>query len=181
MPLQAPNQYSIKAIPGVEDFLSRTQVLENGCRVWLRHLDRHGYGRLSIRELKSDGHVYGRLQSTHRHAFGLFYGPIPPGMFVCHRCDNPPCCEPLHLMLGNQKVNVRDCLAKGRRAPHPKGHHNGPRGEAQNFAKLNEASVREIRRLYAGGITSKELGERFGVGAKNIWYVVSRNSWKHVE
>lgn len=31
-----------------------------------------------------------------------------------HTCDNPPCCNPSHLFLGNNKMNVEDKMKKGR-------------------------------------------------------------------
>ena len=49
-----------------------------------------------------------------REAWELANGPIPDGMFVCHTCDNPPCCNPAHLFLGTPSENVLDAVAKGR-------------------------------------------------------------------
>lgn len=77
---------------------------ENGCREWAGGRNTFGYGIVA-----SNGRP-----RAHRLAWELTFGPIPEGLFVCHHCDNPPCCEPLHLFLGTQKDNVQDAVAKGR-------------------------------------------------------------------
>jgi hypothetical protein len=56
----------------------------------------------------------GRMQKAHRVAWQLAHGPIPKGLLVCHRCDNPPCCNVAHLFLGTVADNNRDRHAKGR-------------------------------------------------------------------
>src|SRR4051794_23315069 len=82
------------------------------CWLWTAGKDQDGYGKLAI------GHG-GRQQThtrAHRFAYETFVGPIPDGYVVCHRCDNPPCCNPAHLFVGTPDENNDDKLAKGRGA-----------------------------------------------------------------
>ncbi len=39
----------------------------------------------------------------------IAYRKIPEDKpFICHRCDNPPCCNPNHLFPGTMKDNFDD-------------------------------------------------------------------------
>jgi hypothetical protein len=85
--------------------------VSSGCWEWQGNRDYRGTGRVG------NGTYHKGTSSTvlvHRVAWELTYGPIPAGLFVCHTCDNPPCCNPAHLFLGTQKDNMHDCKLKGR-------------------------------------------------------------------
>jgi len=65
-----------------------------------------GYGACYIRG--------GGLYPAPRVSYFFNHGNLPDNMFVCHKCDNPPCVNPAHLFLGNHKDNAHDALRKGR-------------------------------------------------------------------
>src|SRR5690349_10372216 len=69
------------------------------------------YGSLVVGSRSSGGR---KTVSAHRYAYEVFIGPIPPGLWVLHKCDNPPCINPDHLFLGDRMDNTRDRDSKGR-------------------------------------------------------------------
>lgn len=78
-----------------------------GCWPWLGVRNASGHGRVN-RERGSP--LY-----THRVAYELSSGVrLAKGDLVCHRCDNPPCCNPAHLFVGTAADNIHDMVAKGR-------------------------------------------------------------------
>lgn len=78
-----------------------------------------GNGR-NGRPSKKDGANYGyynwgpKNYPASRFAWKATYGEPAEGLFVLHKCDNPPCCNPTHLFLGTPLDNVKDMVAKGR-------------------------------------------------------------------
>ncbi len=75
------------------------------CWIWTGKVDGLGYGVIR------DNHVQWKV---HRYSYTLNIGPIPSGLEICHKCDNPSCVNPNHLWADTHKNNMRDCYNKGR-------------------------------------------------------------------
>lgn len=54
------------------------------------------------------------------------------------------------------------------------------RGEANAAAKLKEEHIREIRCLYAKGVSQTHIARQYGVSQPTISMVVNRKMWPHV-
>lgn len=133
-----------------------------GCWLWTGYRMKNGYGQFWHR---------GEFRLAHRASFEIHVGPIPPGLFVCHRCDNPQCVNPEHLFLGTNADNLRDAAAKGRMHP----------GERTAQAVLTEDLVRELRRRWVPHVVSiRMLSREFGVSESAVYGAVSRRTWRHV-
>lgn len=121
--LKKPDEYDVYR------FWKRVDVSEDptACWVWLGGASKEGYGRFKLK---------GRLESTHRVAYAIANGDIPEaetyhGNVVMHLCDNPSCCNPRHLRLGDQMANVKDMDGK----------HRGVRGTARKWEAERVAEI----------------------------------------
>jgi hypothetical protein len=114
----------------------------------------------------------GKTIRTHRISWGLHFGEIPEGLFVCHKCDVPACVNPDHLFLGTNADNMADCKAKGRydRVKRPRGNKHG-------MTKVSDESIPLIRAEYATGLTTlHKLGAKYGVSYAQIGRIVNNQS-----
>lgn len=139
------------------------------CWLWLGVTNDGGYGLLTFGSI-IDG---SRSSMTASRAVWIsVHGPIPRGLMVRHTCDNPPCCNPAHLLSGTGKDNAQDMIQRGRKA---KRHQWAPR-----VLKLSDDDIREMRRLRAGGMQAGEVAHRFGVSEPYASRVCRRVAKAHV-
>lgn len=125
------------------------------CWLWTGATNARGYGTCWRNGVK---------WRTSRVAWDLARGPIPPGLCVCHRCDNPLCVRADHLFLGTNDDNVRDRNFKGRAA----------RGESHGSCKLTDEQVAHMRAEYAlCRVTHRELAQRYGVSPGHVTHLLS--------
>lgn len=122
---------------------------DEACWEWQAARNSGGYGWFRFGPSRTS-------TGAHRVAYELVNGPIPAGLGVLHRCDNPPCCNPAHLFLGTNQDNVTDKVNKGR---HPNSRmtacrHGHPFDEANTYvtregARQCRACNRLRQRAYA--------------------------------
>lgn len=140
----------------------------NGC--WTL-AGQDGYGRFWSNEER-------RLVPATHVAWASENGPVPPGMHVLHRCDNPPCVRPSHLFLGTRSDNMQDMHAKSR---YPTSRRvRVRRGVDLPQAKLTEADIPAIRAAVAGGEPAARVARRHGVSRFAVRAVVSGETWRHI-
>jgi len=141
---------------------------QDACWLWQGGCFTNGYGQFRVGAQKL---------RAHRFAWKLFYGAIPKGMLVCHRCDKKGCVRPDHLFLGTQKDNIADMDAKGRRvvsrAPRP-----SMQGEGNAAAKLTAGSVQMIRSFHAGGVSYRQLAKTFRISCSQVANIVCGRNWR---
>lgn len=105
--------------------------LDTPCWEWRGLADPKGYGRVW------DGD---RVQFAHRYSYMTWVALITSEEFILHKCDNPPCMNPAHLMVGDDVTNTADKMSKKRQA----------NGELTTLHKLSDRQVAEIRASFTG-------------------------------
>lgn len=158
--------------------------LETPCIEWqgtrspARPNEPSGYGRITKRKSGTSA------KHAHRVAYEKAHGPIPEGLIVMHRCDNPPCVNPEHLVLGTMLDNFLDSVAKGRM--------RHVCGEAHPSAKLTRAKVRQIRKAAVAALQQRsgrqrrrrgdgvaaKLAKKYGVSLSSLYSVIAGKTWK---
>lgn len=131
------------------------------CWEWNRGCDADGYGVF---------HFKYATYRAHRMAWTLTHGELSPALAICHRCDNPPCCNPAHMFPGTLNDNNVDKAQKGRSLI----------GAENPRARITDAQVLEIRRLSAMGVRRRALSERFSISVAQTRRIVVGEQWAHL-
>lgn len=159
---------SFKIIPQltprqVARFWAKVRVKVGECWEW-QSRDNYPYGKIT---LNYECFIASRV------SYFLHYKIDPKELFVCHKCDNPRCVNPVHLFLGTPKANTLDMISKGRG--------NQAKGEAQANAKFTVEKILLIRKRYATeGITQTALAKEFNVNQSTIHSIVKGKNWKSI-
>lgn len=129
--------------------------LDTPCWEFKGYTDSNGYCQISIG---------GKETLVHRLAYQTWVGPLGKGegyhgTVVRHKCDNPPCMNPQHLVAGTQTDNMRDMKTNG----------------TSNRPVLDAEKARAIRASTEG---TKVLAEMYAVTATTILGVRSGKTWK---
>lgn len=140
--------------------LSFVSKSTSGCWNWTGSKNPDGYGKT---------HFNGSDLRAHRLSYEHYIGPIPEGMLVRHKCDNPSCINPDHLEIGTTQDNVNDrCLRKRSRVL---------RGENVKTSKLTAALVREI---LTSELSGPKMAKKLGVARQTIDRIRRGESWEDV-
>lgn len=116
-----------------------------------------GYGTLMVNR---------KIVRAHRFSYEVFNGPIPHGLLVRHRCDNPPCVNPEHLELGTHQDNTDDKMRRGRGS--------GWRCKTSRPLKVSPDEVARIRADREAGLRYSDLAAKYGHGETTIARIVRR-------
>lgn len=142
-------------------FWNRVARSECGCWPWMSAKDPHGYGR----------YTEARVQA-HRIAWAFDHGVPSSETVIRHTCDNPPCCNPAHLVAGSQADNMHDMIQRGRKA--------STSGSRHARARMVETDVRWARLMHKDGMSPTILAKLFSVSVDNMTKTLSGAQWKNV-
>jgi hypothetical protein len=162
-----------KPIPGFDGYLASTagRVKNRRGVILTGTVTRDGYCQLNVRH--GDRR---RTVLAHRLVATAFHGEPPPG-FVCNHLSGQKLVNRPDLLEWTTPAgNAAHARALGLvRPPAP------VLGERNHKARLTPDDVRLMRELRRAGATHKELAARFGVTDRNVRFVVSRRTWRHVD
>lgn len=138
----------------------------NACWPWTGGTAKKGYGNFKVAS-------YVTIRAS-RFAYAVTNKRDPGKLFTCHTCDNPPCCNPAHLWLGDTKANSHDMVKKGRSNTGPQD------GQNNGNAKLTAEEVAEIKRFIFAGMNNKVIGEIFEITHSLVSRIRLGKSWGDV-
>lgn len=105
--------------------------------------------------------VGGKRQIAYRLVYELVHGvELDKAQMLLHQCDNPVCCNPYHLRVGEHQENMDEMKERDR--------HGMPR-----------TVVRNIRRLLDQGRPHQEIADLYGCSRETITAINNDRAHKH--
>ena len=138
------------------------------CWIWIGSTRGIGYGQIMTDQLTASGKKF--IDQAHRVSWRLAYDTSPDGLFVCHKCDNPPCVNPYHLELGNNQKNINDAVARGLKS----------QGAGCSFSMLTRDEVLATHHLRDMQMTQTAIGRALGISQQQVHEILSGRSYKDV-
>jgi len=125
-----------------------------------------GYGQFLLYENKK--------VRAHRFIYEYYYGPILDDLIIRHKCDNPSCCNPNHLITGTQIDNVNDMIERKRQ--------NNVKGSENGNSVLTEEQVIEILENIKNGLYSTQLqiSDDYFISKSVINKILNGYLWKSI-
>jgi hypothetical protein len=152
-----------KPVDDISRFWSYVDIKgEDECWEYTGAKNKKGYGRFKFN---------GKLILSHRIAYELYFGRIPEGKQINHKCNNRPCCNPFHTYAGTNQDNMDDKVRANRQSRSS--------GSSNGLAKLTEKQVIDIREN-KDNLSQGKLGKIYGVNHSTIGNILSGKTWKHV-
>lgn len=146
--------------------ISRARAHLGQCIVSAACKNSAGYGHV-----RHQGKVVRENRLAYAQANGLRLDEIK-GKIVRHRCDNPACVNPAHLILGTHTDNMRDMAERGR--------NRQPKGSKNAKAKIDEHAATEIRRRAMTGESGAKIASDFGVHRSQVSRIKNGKTWSHL-
>lgn len=153
-----------------------------GCHEWTGAKLYSGYGVIRHK---------GKSTGAHRVAWEMKNGPIPQGMFVCHKCDNPKCVNPDHLFIGTVRDNTKDMMQKGRHPAQKLARRQGKPFIPKDYSRTNPLGssnskltidqVKEIKIRLSKKESHSKIAVDYGVTKTAITHINTGLRWAFVQ
>jgi hypothetical protein len=111
---------------------------------------------------------------AHRLAWALAHNKEPlPNRIICHRCNNPSCCNPEHLYLGTPKTNAEDMVRAGHSRVGVRSPMYGKRGTEHPRSKYTQ-----LERDFVIGLRQKAMPWKEIMALTGITHDTGPRWWK---
>ncbi len=143
-----------------------------GCWMWRGAKTSYGYGKMRDHYK----HV-----GTHRVSYMLNIGPIPIGMHVLHKCDNPACVNPSHLFLGTQSDNMKDMFKKKRNRNQYCYNKDFCNGRERGVEALIDSSWVQFRSIEKASKATGVNASKISMASRNLRNTAGGMKWRTIK